>query len=265
MVRGATNTFGLGDPNSAGMSNLTGVGGGDLAQQRATSAARAQADPLYGVGEAAGYLPMGAEGIASRLGGGVLGMAGEGAAAGALGDVGNEKDYSLGSAGMNALAGAGVGAATGGTLGALSKAFTGGGPASSAIAQQRADITDAAKTAKESAFAALKAPKYDQGELLDQLDQAKGDLYAGDPDGTLPRAAPQAMKSFNNLYGRRRTPLSRRRARASSTTRSGAWMEFKAMARARKTRLPSTFRTGSPASSKISIRLQITAPPTCRG
>ena len=83
-------------------------------------------------------------------------------------------------------------------LGILSK--FGGGPATGAVMQQRANITDAAEKAKDDAFAALQAPKYEKNELLDRLDAVKDQLYANDPDGTLPKAAPQAMKIFNDLY-----------------------------------------------------------------
>ena len=199
LVRGATNTFGLGDRFAAMMSNLTGIGGGDLAAQRQTSAARAQADPLYGVGQAAGYIPLGAEGLTARMGGGVLGTMGEGAIAGAGGAVGNQDPNSTwGQTGTNALTGGVIGAAVGAPLGVLSK--FGGGPATGAVMQQRAGITDAAEKAKDDAFAALQAPKYEKNELLDRLDAVKDQLYANDPDGTLPKAAPQSMKIFNDLY-----------------------------------------------------------------
>ena len=113
LVRGATNTFGLGDRFAAGMSNLTGVGGGDLAQQRATSAVRAQADPTYyELGQALGYGPLGAEGLTAKMGGGVLGAMGEGAIAGAGGAVGNQDPNSTwGQTGMNALTGGVIGGA----------------------------------------------------------------------------------------------------------------------------------------------------------
>ena len=199
LVRGATNTFGLGDRFAAMMSNLTGVGGGDLAAQRQTSAARAQADPLYGVGQIAGYGPLGAAGLTAKMGGGVLGAMGEGATAGGLAALGHNTADTWGGTLANAGIGAAVGGATGVPVGLVSKAIA-PGSATGAVMEQRADITDAAEKAKDDAFAALQAPKYDRNELLDQLDTVKDELYANDPDGTLPRAAPQSMKIFNDLY-----------------------------------------------------------------
>lgn len=210
-VRAATNTFGLGDRFAASMNwlgNYAGLpslpasfGGGDLAQQRAkTAAAQERLGPAGTIAaNMTGYGPLGAVGVAGKLGGGVLGAVGEGATAGALSGAGHSQDDSLGALATNAVLGGVAGAAAGVPVGLVSKAIA-PGPFSSAVAQQRAAITSAAKDARDSAYAALDAPKYDQTELLDELDQVKNDLYANDPDGALPKAAPRSLKAFNDLY-----------------------------------------------------------------
>lgn len=204
LVRGATNTFGLGDRFAAGMNWLTGVGGGDLAQQRATSAVRAKADPLYGVGQIAGYGPLAETGIAARLGGGVMGTAGELATGGALAGAGNSNAKTWTGMGEDALAGGVAGGLGGAALGAAGKYVV--NPIVNAVANKfgrvtgalstPADITASTKQAKEDAYDALKDVPVD---MTDAAAAARDAVEAHDPGNSLRPVAGRTMAVLNRI------------------------------------------------------------------
>jgi hypothetical protein len=197
-VRAATNTFGLGDRFAAGMSNLTGVGGGDLAAQRAqTAAAEARLPPEARIAaNMTGYGPLAAQGIAPALGGGVLGAVGEGLAAGGLGAAGHDQPITGGlvAGGLGGLAG-GVGSKA---LGGIANKITGGPDINAAAG----DITSSLKDTRDAAYDKMKGVFYKPDDLLDHLDQTKADIYASDPGGDLVGAAPRSMAALNSLYTR---------------------------------------------------------------
>lgn len=197
-VRAATNTFGLGDRFAAGMSNLTGIGGGDLAAQRdQTAAANARLGPAGRVAaNITGYGPFAAQGIAGGLGGGVLGTVGEGVAAGGLGAAGHDEPIAPGvlTGGVGGLVG-GVGSKA---LGGIANKITGGPDVNAAAG----DITSSLKDTRDAAYDKMKGVFYKPDDLLDHLDQTKADIYASDPGGDLVGAAPRSMAALNSLYTR---------------------------------------------------------------
>jgi hypothetical protein len=100
-----TATFGQADRLASYMN------GTNLADERAqTQAAHQRLGAGDYIANAAGYLPLGELGIAGKLGGGLLGMTGEGAALGAAGAAGHDQNITQG-----ALAG-GAGGFAGGAL-----------------------------------------------------------------------------------------------------------------------------------------------------
>jgi hypothetical protein len=191
-----TTTFGQSDRA------LAALNGTDLATERAqTQAAHQRLGAGDYIANAAGYLPLGELGIAGKLGGGLLGMTGEGAALGAAGAAGHDQNITQG-----ALAG-GAGGFAGG---ALSKAVI--NPIAGGIANKlgmapdinaaAGDVTSALKDTRDAAYDKMKGVFYKPDDLLDHLDQTKADIYASDPGGDLVGAAPRSMAALNSLYTR---------------------------------------------------------------
>ena len=203
-------TFGFADKGQGALDQAIGSGP-STAQLRADTNAAYAANPAIvnaGLGAATYGMGPGELGIATRLGGGVLGSGAEGLTAGALAGAGKSDPQTWGGLGKDALTGGAIGGVTGLGLGAVGKYVL--NPIVNAVANkvgsatgplsQPADITATAKAAKDAAYGALDQPKYDQTELMNHLDDIKSDLYANDPDGTLPKSAPRSMKAFNDLY-----------------------------------------------------------------
>jgi hypothetical protein len=197
-VRAATDTatFGQADRLAAYMN------GTNLADERAqTQAAHQRLGAGDYIANAAGYLPLGELGIAGKLGGGLLGMTGEGAALGAAGAAGHDQNITGG-----AIAG-GVGGLAGG---AASKAII--NPVAGALANKlgmgadvnaaAGDITSSLKDTRDAAYDKLKDVFYKPNDLLDALDQTKTDIFASDPGGDLWDNAPRSKAAFNALYTR---------------------------------------------------------------
>ena len=171
MVRAASNTFG-GDRFAAMMSNLTGIGGGDLAAQRAQSEARAKADPSA---TAQGNV------VGALMPGGVLGEAAQGGRA--IGEAAGLPWWlasplagaTVGggaTAGGEALRGEpfsprdiGIGALTGGVVGAPT-----GGPDLVARSVQEA------KDAESAAYFPTHSIKFPMTEVSDAYHDAQGAL-----------------------------------------------------------------------------------------
>jgi hypothetical protein len=181
-------TFGLVDKYLPGVS----------AQAQADTAAAKQRLGAWSVlPEMAGYaVGPGELGLAGKLGGGILGAAGEGAAAGGLGAFGHDESVA---------GGVMSGAAIGGAGGLASKAIV--NPALGAIMGKTggdtpAAITSSLKDDRDTAYAKLKDVFYKPNDLLDAMDQAKADIHASDPGGDLVAAAPRSMAAFNSLYTR---------------------------------------------------------------
>jgi hypothetical protein len=212
-VRHATNVFGLGDRFAAGMSGLTGVGGGDLAAQQAQSAsadARLPPEARFAA-SMTGYGPVAAQGFASKIGeaaapwlgplakstvegvapvagkfgnwaGGVLGSGIEGvgaAEAGAYGRTG--EGASLPEVAVGALSGV-----PGGVVGR-------GGKLAAPIS---ADDLQAAKTA---AYAPLDQMLFKSGQVNPELDAVENTIAKTDPTGLQRDMAKRSMAVVENL------------------------------------------------------------------
>ena len=206
-VRSATNAFGVGDRFAAGMSGLTGVGGGDLAAQRAQSAARAKADPsMTTAGNLLGYAPLAAQGIAAGLGGGVLASGAEGVAAGSLAGGGNSNAQTWGGVGKDALTGGAIGGVTGLGLGAAGKyalnpivnwAKNKIGQMTGALATP-ADVTATTQAAKDAAYDKLNDVILHPSDIGNGVSDVSDGIYANDVDGSYRKNSPQTSKILND-------------------------------------------------------------------
>jgi hypothetical protein len=214
-VRAATNTFGLGDRLAAGMNTLTGVGGGDLAMQRAeTAAANERLGPaVSAAANMTGYGPLASLGIAGRAGAGVLGrIAGSGvetAAGGAIGGAAQSQSPTWGGVAEDAAKGAalqgaiGVGSgAAGAIVNPLARMALGRIPVSPLAANSPAAVTAALKDTRDQAYAGLKDVFYNPNDLAPHLDGAVSDIQAADPAGELTAGAPRSMAALNGLMDR---------------------------------------------------------------
>jgi hypothetical protein len=206
IVRHATNVAGVGDRVAAGMSNLTGIGGGDLAAQRAQSATADARMPGQNklAADIMGYAPLAAQGIATGLGGGVLGSGAEMATAGVLANAGNSNAKTWGGMGGDALIGGTVGGVTGLGVGAAGKYVL--NPIVNAVANKvgsitgalskPTDITATAKAAKEKIYDALKPIPAD---VTDAAANARSAVEAHDPGNSLQPNAPRTMAVLNRI------------------------------------------------------------------
>lgn len=190
-----TTTFGQSDRL------LAAINGTSLADERNQTAAAHQ---RLGAGDyianAAGYLPLGELGIAGRLGGGLLGMMGEGAALGAAGALGHDQSVTRG-----AIAG-GIGGGVGGVASkVLINPIAGGianklgmGPDINAAAGK---ITSQFEQNTADAYQALKTVPYsDVGQAAANARAEIEAAYPGGPKGsTMQQAAPRTMGVLANI------------------------------------------------------------------
>ena len=204
LVRSATNTFGIGDRVAAGMNYLTGIGG-DLAAQKAQSAARAKADPsMTAAGTLIGYAPLAAQGIAAGLGGGAIGTGVEMGTGGLISGATKSDAPTWTGVGEDAL----KSGAEQGVLG-----FLGGGALKHGVApvvnavrnkigqvtgalSAPSDITTNTKSAKEAAFDALKPVPAD---VTDAAANARAAVEDYDPGNSLRPNAPGTMAVLNRI------------------------------------------------------------------
>ena len=211
MVRAATNTFGAGDRFAAGMSGLTGVGGGDLAAQRAdTAAANARLPPEARIAaNMIGYGPLAAQGIATGLGGGIKGAVAEGATSGLLSAAGNRSPFDIGSDVRGTLGGAALGIPGGvgskilnAGAGAIANKLGAAGP----LANPAADITAALKANKEDKFGAFNDLPFAGNDIGQAAANARAeieDTYPGGPAGSaMQQAAPRSMAVLGGIEKR---------------------------------------------------------------
>jgi hypothetical protein len=217
MVRKATNVVLPGDQFAAYMSGLTGIGGGDLAAQKAaTAAADARLPPEARIAATMmGYGPLAAQGIAGSFGGGLVGsMAGSGlemAAGGALHGAGQSQSPTWSGVASDALTGAetaapyGVAGGAGSRIvGALADRFAGGaGPRLNATAGDITSDLEAVKTGKYTAFNNLPFAGSDVGEAAAKARAEIEDAYPGGPAGSaMQQAAPRSMAVLKGIEKR---------------------------------------------------------------
>ena len=183
--RVAANTFGLGDRIAAGISNLTGIGGGDLAAQQAeTAAATKRLGPVAYAANMTGFGPVGqlgmAKGIAADLApagssflrgifGNAVGSSAEGASANYLAALGH--GASPDDAAKQGVVGAVVGAPVGALSEAAGRAFAPVGPKPPEVGQPQSSTGPATGmyAQKTAAYAPLDSLAYNtHGDAINQ-------------------------------------------------------------------------------------------------
>ena len=235
----AANTFGFGDRALAHLSayglmptlfpGLASLGEGDkispgagpgndlqtnlAAEHARTAAASERLGPVASAAaNMVGYGPLGSLGIAGRLGGGVLGMAGEGAAAGAAGAAGNGDSPGAGLL-EGALAGFGGGVA-GKALGALARPVMRGvnaiGRQIGALSTPEQVLAEAA--ADTSAAYGKLTRNYDVSgsDIENAVTQKLADIAKLDPGGlNMQYRAPGTMQAANSILDWARAPATK--------------------------------------------------------
>ena len=209
-VRAATNKVLPGDAFAAYMSNLTGVGGGDLAAQKAQTAAANQRLPPAGrvAASITGYGPLAALGIAPALGGGALASGAELAVGGALEGAGQSNTW--GAVPKNALTGAVEGGVGGTVLGGLGKYIA--NPVMNAVADvigkpigrvtgvlaTPEEATASTQAAKTAAYDKFDDVLYHPSDIGNGVSDVKGGIYANDVDNNYLKNSPQTAKILDS-------------------------------------------------------------------
>jgi hypothetical protein len=210
-VRAATNKVLPGDKFAAYMSNLTGVGGGDLASQQAqTAAANQRLGPAGRVASSiTGYGPLAALGIAPALGGGVLASGAELATGGALEGAGQSRADTWGGVAKDALTSAakmGVGGVGVGILGKVAN------PVMNAVADvigkpigrvtgvlaTPEEATASTQAAKTAAYDKFDDVLYHPSDIGNGVSDVKGGIYANDVDNNYLKNSPQTAKILDS-------------------------------------------------------------------
>lgn len=185
---------------------LAALQGTSLADQRAASAAaRDRLGVMAPIAEGATYaMGPGELNIAGKLGGKLLGMAGEGAIAGGLYGAGSANDVSQipGAAAMGALGGAGAGAAGRVVTKVLGPLASSGATAvgrATGMLDNPSDVTAAAQAARDAAYDTMKATPLDIGDTRSALQNIRNSVQALDPTGGFQKNAPRTMSILDNL------------------------------------------------------------------